>query len=760
MSRLISHAVAIACASLAAGASASERHSYRHDGHSQHFERVSTFIVCENTSCDRDAVESTAAEIVAASDDGRTLIYTDSPNRSLGFVDIKKPTEPRALGALPLDGEPTSVAVRGRWAVVGVNTSASKTNPTGYLGVFDVARCKADVAACQPVARLALAGQPDSIAVSPDGRYAAVVIENERDEDVTVNGVEGGLPQAPSGLLQVVTLHGQPSQWRLRSVDLTGLSAYAPQDAEPEYVSINALNVAAVTLQENNHIALVHLPSARVIKDFSAGEVDLRNVDTDNEGLLEPIYSLDDLAREPDAVSWLNPLFFATANEGDLFGGSRGFTIFNALNGSVAFDSGIELENLALAHGHYPDDRGDNKGVEPEGMAFARYRDGEYLFVGMERANLTAVYETSGWRGPKFIQALPSGIGPEGLLPIPQRNLFVIASEDDEAPRSMISIYELRRGEPSYPTIVSNARKSGPLARKAPIGWVALSALAADRKHPQRLYSAHDSYLGSSRIYTIDATRRPARITDEIILKRDGTTVDYDIEGLAQRANGGFWVASEGSGNGASGKPNLLVEVSANGEVIREIGLPADVAALKRSNGYEGVAVSAAGKSEQVYVAFQREWSGDPEGYARIGRYTPATQQWRFFHYPLDAVESPAGGWVGLSEIVALHDRKLLVLERDNQAGPNARIKRLYTVDIGRVEPAPQGVAIPKLTKRLAHDLVPDLAAPNGWLQEKVEGVAVTKAGAVFIVTDNDGVDGNTGETQFLRIGSRRELGF
>jgi hypothetical protein len=64
------------------------------------------------------------------------------------------------------------------------------------------------------------------------------------------------------------------------------------------------------------------------------------------------------------------------------------------------------------------------------------------------------------------------------------------------------------------------------------------------------------------------------------------------------------------------------------------------------------------------------------------------------------------------------------------------------------------------LTKTLARDLIPDLAAPHGWLQEKVEGVAVAKDGWVYIVTDNDGVDGNTGETQFIRIGRRNRLGF
>jgi len=724
----------------------------------QQFERVATFLVCENTSCDRAQVEATAAEIVAASRDGRTLVYTDSPNKALGFVDIGNPAKPKALGASPLDGEPTSVAVHREWALVAINTSGSFTSPSGYLGVFPLAACAQSPASCQPVAKLDLRGQPDSIAVSPDGRYAAIVIENERDEEVTVNGVEGGLPQLPGGALQVVSLAGAPAQWSIKHVDLAGFADYAPTDPEPEYVSINANNIAAVTLQENNHIVLVHLPSAKVIRDFPAGAVDLEDVDADNEGLLDPVYTLEDVVREPDAVTWLNPRFFATANEGDLLGGSRGFTIFGA-GGQPWFDSGVELEYQALAHGHYPDDRADNKGVEPEGIAFARYGNRDYLFVGAERANFVAVYEHSAYRRPRFVQILPSGIGPEGLLPIPQRNLFVIAAEDDEDLRSTISVYALKSGRASYPTVVSELRDVGPLAGKAPIGWVALSALAADRRHPKRLYTAHDSFLEESRLYVMDVSRKPARIVDEIPLVKDGATVNYDIEGLAQRADGGFWIASEGSGSGLGGNPNLLVKVAADGSVLSEIALPDDVAALKKSNGFEGVAVTGAGDTEQVYLAFQREWNGDPTGLVRIGRYTPATGEWRFFHYPLDAAASPAGGWVGLSELVALDDRTLLVLERDNQAGPDARIKRLYEVSIDGVRPQPQGSPFPILAKTLARDLMTDLAAPKGWLQEKVEGVAVGKDGYVYVVTDNDGVDGNTGETQFLRLGSRSQLG-
>jgi hypothetical protein len=661
----------------------------------EQFERVATFVVCENTTCDRAEVELTAAEIVAASEDGRTLVYTDSPNQSIGFVDITKPSEPKALGALRLDGEPTSVAVAGTWALVAVNTSESLTNPSGLLGAFDLKACAHRVTTCEPHTTIPLAGQPDSVAVSPDRRLAALVIENERDEEVTVDDVEGGLPQLPAGALQVLTLHGPPSGWKLRTVDLSGLSAYAPTDPEPEYVSINRHNVAAVTLQENNHIVLVHLPTAKALRDFPAGTVDLKNVDDEEDGLIDPVGALEDVPREPDAVAWLGDELIVTANEGDLFGGSRGFTIFTT-RGHPMFDSGVELEYLAMAHGHYPEGRSDAKGTEPEGVAVARYGHRTLIFVGSERGNFVAVYEQDDRRRPRFVQLLPTGIGPEGLLPIPARDLLVVAAEDDEALRSTITIFRLESGQASYPTVVSELRTSGPLAGKAPIGWVALSALAADRGKPKQLYTAHDAFLAQSRLYVLDVSDHPARITDEIVLRKDGAPVDYDIEGLVQRADGSFWVVSEGSGTGAGGTPNLLVHVLADGTVPAggEIPLPPEVARLKVSNGFEGVAVTGSGETEQVYVAFQREWTGDPPGQVRIGRYTPATGEWRFFYYPLDPVASPAGGFVGLSEIVALDGDTLLVLERDNQGGPDARIKRLYTVSIAGVTPVPHGQSL------------------------------------------------------------------
>jgi hypothetical protein len=713
------------------------------------FERVGTFFVCENTSCGRNVVEETVAEITAVSQDGGTLIYTDSPLESIGFVDITDPAQPAGLGVVKLDGEPTSVAVAGRYALVGVNTSANFVSPSGHLAVFDVAACLASIGGCAPLAKLDMRGQPDAVAVSPDGRYAAVAVENERDEDVTVDGVEGGLPQLPAGHLAIVDIGGMPSGWLVRIVGLTGLSAYAPSDPEPEFVAINRANIAAVTLQENNHIVLVHLPSARIVGDFPAGTVTLRNIDTVDNNLIEFDTTVESVPREPDAIAWLEKGRLVTANEGDLFGGSRGFSIFDA-RGKVKYDSGNSFEYLAVEHGHFPESRADAKGAEPESVAVGRYGRNEYVFVGSERGNFVAVYEMRGNK-PEFLQLLPTGISPEGLLPIPGRKLFVASTENDDAWRTQINLFELRNRQASYPQVVSETRKTGARGVKAPIAWGALSALAPDLKKHDVLYTVPDSYYKQSRIYRMDVSKQPAVITDEILLKKNGATVDYDLEGIATREGGGFWLASEGAGTATT--RNLLVEVAADGTVLREVELPEAVNALQRSNGYEGVAVTGGGAGEKVYVAFQREWVGDPAGLVRIGEFTPASGDWKFFYYPLDAVESPAGGWVGLSELVSLGGGRFATIERDNQGGPNARIKKVYTFSIGGATPQPQGGAFPVLSKNLAIDLLPMLKSYNGWVLDKVEGLAVAADGEVFALTDNDGVQDASGETRLLRLG-------
>jgi hypothetical protein len=161
-------------------------------------------------------------------------------------------------------------------------------------------------------------------------------------------------------------------------------------------------------------------------------------------------------------------------------------------------------------------------------------------------------------------------------------------------------------------------------------------------------------------------------------------------------------------------------------------------------------------EDETVYVAFQREWDGDPAGKVRIGVYDASEDSWGFLYYPLDAVESPNLGWVGLSEIVSLGGDRFAEIERDNQSGAEARIKRIYAFSVSGLAPQPDCVgtcAFPTVVKELVRDLMPDLEATGGAVIEKVEGLAVTADGRTLIHTDNDAVDGSNGETQYIDLG-------
>lgn len=383
-------------------------------------------------------VDGEVAEILAATPDGRTVLYTDSEVEEVGFLDLTHPDQPKTLGTAGVDGEPTSVAVThdGRLALVAVDTSASYANPSGTLVVLDV-RTR------QLVTSLELGGQPDSVVVSPDGKFAAVAIENQRDEDLTVDGVEGGMPQGPAGFLAVVELAGAPSSWTVEKVELTNLDGMLyPNDPEPEFVDIRD-GIAAVTLQENNAVALVDLAARTVVGSFSAGTVTRDDADTaDDEGI-----AFDDALtapREPDAVQWTADGNLVTADEGDLAAepsGGRGWTIFTP-TGDVVYTSGSSAERALADVGRYPDKRSDDKGAEFEGAEVARLRGQDLIFIGSERGDAVLVYDASDEAAPRLLQVLETGKKPEGLLAIARQGLFLTSNEGD----GTISIFRIARG--------------------------------------------------------------------------------------------------------------------------------------------------------------------------------------------------------------------------------------------------------------------------------------------------------------------------
>ncbi|MET8828118.1 esterase-like activity of phytase family protein [Streptomyces sp. NPDC004610] len=757
--------LSLAAGTLAGGgvASAEQRAGAAHGAKPTAFERTATYPVFQNRPTGEDPAAETVAEISTVSEDGRTLVYTDGVARRIGFLDIADPDRPRGLGTLSLaelgnaEDEPTSVSVVGQYVLVVVNTSESYTSPSGRLDVISLRDRKR-------VATFDLGGQPDSITISKDKRYAAIAMENERDEEATPPGAEeGDLPQAPGGFVQIIDLKSasSPGSWRLRPVPLTrgdgsalpALAAAgiaAPTDPEPEYVSVNSRNQLVVTLQENNGIVLIDLPTGRVTKAFSAGTASVAGIDTVEDGTIDLTGSITDVPREPDAVGWIDDRYLATANEGDWKGGTRGWTVFDSRTGDVVWDAGNSFERLAVEHGLFNEDRSENKGSEPEGLAIAEYDGVRYAFVGSERSNFVAVYDISRPTRPVFRQLLPTTNGPEGLLPIPSRDLLAVSSEVDDAGagvRSSVSLFELGKDTPDFPAIVSADDSDG-----TPIGWGALGALSAVPGRSQQLYSVTDAAYTPTRILTVDTAREPALITRALTVKdAQGKPVGHDAEGIFARPQGGYWLAVEGK----TGPGNQLVRLDRDGVTRQTVSLPAEVAAGLGSQGVEGVTGTTDRNGREIlWVALQREVKTDPAGTVRLGRYDVEAGTWSFFGYRLGSTTTP-GDWIGLSEITVVGD-KLAVIERDKLSGPAARIKRIYTVDLPKS--AAQPGSLPVLPKKLAYDVLPELRETNGWTQEKLEGLTVAGNGEVYAVTDNDGLDDATGETVFLDLGSSKKI--
>ncbi|HEU4428779.1 MAG TPA: choice-of-anchor I family protein [Myxococcota bacterium] len=134
--------------------------------------------------------------------------------------------------------------------------------------------------------------------------------------------------------------------------------------------------------------------------------------------------------------------------------GARSFSIWDAATGEQVYDSGERLERLT-AHvlpDHFNgnnsedsfDDRSDNKGPEPEGVAVGRVGARQYAFVGLERVGGVVVVDISDPHHPEITQYLQSRTfdgalgpdsGPEVLQFVPAllsptgRALLAVANE-------------------------------------------------------------------------------------------------------------------------------------------------------------------------------------------------------------------------------------------------------------------------------------------------------------------------------------------
>lgn len=303
------------------------------------------------------------------------------------FIDFN--ASKSGIQGIQFGGEPTSLAAHPSRAL----GLAAVNGGGGRLVVFDLAaaaRGETKIVLDQKVGI-----QLDSIAVSPNGRWAVIADEAEGSAST-----EGGIV--------VVDLSGLGSQPSLPVKRVAGLAAALGRPAgrvEPEYVSIDSSSsFAAVSCQEDSAIALVRLgasPSLASVIKLPAGA-------------------------EPDGVHLYDmggTCLLAIAEEG------RDTASFYAINKSNLSAGGrlisrVDVRNLA----------GNGYRSDPEGVYL--FKQGGTLFcaVGVERANRVLILNMSQLSKPVKETVVGVGSRPEGVIALQSGGSTIIISADEGKP--------------------------------------------------------------------------------------------------------------------------------------------------------------------------------------------------------------------------------------------------------------------------------------------------------------------------------------
>jgi uncharacterized protein len=375
---------------------------------------------------------------------------------SVDLVDLSNPFHPERLRRVAVDtsrGTPNSVAVHPYYDYFLVVTGSA-----GNVGVVAAYRLSDGALLATAPAGI----QPDSIAISPNGKYAVIANEAE-GEDFGMNGGDGSLSvvdltrfngTSPSGLLatniSLPSLAAIPGVSSRRVDDIARLPiANLPGSLEPEYVAFTSNSrFAYVTLQENNAVLRLDLQDLNLVA-FGLGQT-THNADLINDGLYSPLANALTAFREPDAIALdQTGRFFVTADEGDTRNGEgvtgprggRTVSIFDAGNGELLSDTGSQLDETAAAARIYPDGRSNRGGSEPEGLDLTHVRGLTLVAVGLERANAVALIDVSNPKFPKVLALAAVGTQPEGIKFFRKGNeLFVAAANEGAGTVSILQV--------------------------------------------------------------------------------------------------------------------------------------------------------------------------------------------------------------------------------------------------------------------------------------------------------------------------------
>jgi hypothetical protein len=326
------------------------------------------------------------------------------------------------------------------YAIGGTQKSLDQltTAELATLGVVPLAKTlQVDLAA----AGFSAVEKIEGLALLDDGRLALVNDNDFQVAQITIDNATGTFTTAPGY---------QPESVVVGLISLPGL------DASDRDSRINIQRWPVFGMYQPDAIAAYSVGGHAYL--VTANEGDARDWPGFAEELRVGASSvLLDPTTFPNALTLKQPANLGRLNvtralgdsdgDGDLDAlytlGGRSFSIWTT-GGTRVFDSGAALERLtsladpvnfnASNDNSSFDDRSDNKGPEPEGLAVGRVAGRDYAFIGLERIGGVVAYDISNPAAPVFVdyvnnrqfssvdRATNPGTGdrgPEGVLFIP-----------------------------------------------------------------------------------------------------------------------------------------------------------------------------------------------------------------------------------------------------------------------------------------------------------------------------------------------------
>ncbi len=304
------------------------------------------------------------AEITAFDPASKRLFSINLNLRQLDILDLSAPETPVPVQSVALGGKPNSVAVHHGIVAVAVE-GAQKTDP-GSVKFF--------TASGTFLKQLTVGALPDMLVFSPNGRWLLVANEGEPnnynqansidpDGSVSIINLRSDITSLAQSDVRTALFNGSIPQDNPSSIRIFGPNATISTDLEPEYITVSHDSKTAwVTLQENNAMAVLDIPSATFTKIVGLGfkdhlqspnKLDASDRDvpgSSNNGIINirnwPVLGM----YQPDSIASYRvkgQTYLVMANEGD----ARDYTGF----AEEARVGTLSLDTAAFAAQGFPD---------------------------------------------------------------------------------------------------------------------------------------------------------------------------------------------------------------------------------------------------------------------------------------------------------------------------------------------------------------------------------------------------------------------